>query len=92
MFGERMRYYRKQKGLTQQELGEVLGFTVRNAEIRISQYETGKRFPKDELLNEIAMALDVKKEMLLLPDLSNKELVYQILLELKRLYGIGFIL
>ena len=92
MFGERMRYYRKQKGLTQQELGELLGFTVRNAEIRISQYETGKRFPKDDLLNEIAKALDVKKEILLLPDLSNKELVYQILLELKRMYGIGFII
>ena len=92
MFGERMRYYRKQKGLTQQELGELLGFTVRNAEIRISQYETGKRFPKDDLLNEIAKVLDVKKEILLLPDLSNKELVYQILLELKRMYGIGFII
>lgn len=91
MLGKRIKYYRKKKGLTQQEFGELLGFTVKNAEIRVSQYENGNRNPRPLLLNKMAEILDVKKEALLLPDLSNQDTLYLIALELKRLYNVDVI-
>lgn len=91
MLGKRIKYYRKKKGLTQQEFGELLGFTVKNAEIRVSQYENGNRNPRPLLLNKMAEILEVKEEALLLPDLSNQDTLYLIALELKRLYNVDVI-
>lgn len=53
--GERLRNIRKEKGLTQKELGKLLGISPQ----MIAQYELGKRNPKYETLGKIAMALNV---------------------------------
>ena len=45
--GERIRWFRKRHGLTQRELGLKLGFTNKTADLRIRQYETGLRNPKE---------------------------------------------
>jgi len=51
--GERIKQARKEKGLTQKQLGELLGVT----QATIQQYETGN--PKPETLKRIAKALGV---------------------------------
>ena len=43
--GERIRWFRKAKGLTQKELGVEMGFSERTADIRVRQYESGQRKP-----------------------------------------------
>lgn len=48
---------RKQRGLTQKALGVALGFPEATADIRISQYESGSRKPKKELLDRISIVL-----------------------------------
>ena len=48
--GERIRTFRKRKGLTQKELGVQLGFKESTADIRMAQYEAEKRVPKDDLI------------------------------------------
>lgn len=53
--GENIKKYRKRKGLTQKELGAVLGL----AEITIRQYENNMRKPKYEILFSIADVLNV---------------------------------
>lgn len=53
--GLRIKAIRKQKGLTQKELGERLNVSG----AMIAQYETGKRKPKKETIEQIAKALDV---------------------------------
>ena len=53
--GERIRYWRKEKGLTQQELADRLGCSAAN----ISQYEAGKRNAKIDTLYKISEALNV---------------------------------
>lgn len=55
--GENIRKYRKQKGLTQKELGDLCGIN----EVQIRRYELGGKNsnPKIETIQKIALALDV---------------------------------
>lgn len=52
---EKIRTIRKEKGLTQKELGQILGVT----QATVGQYESGPNPPKIETLKKIAMALEV---------------------------------
>lgn len=53
--GERIRVTRKEKGLSQKELGKLLGVSG----AMIGQYETGQRKPRLDTLQRIASALGV---------------------------------
>lgn len=57
--GERIRFFRKQRGMTQRKLGEAVGFSASTADVRIAQYETGERTPKPALLKQFADVLGV---------------------------------
>lgn len=59
--GEKIRLYRKRRGLTQKALGEKAGFRNRG-DVRMAQYESGRRIPKYDILIRIADALDVSVE------------------------------
>ncbi len=62
--GERIRFFRVMKGMTQKYLGTRVGLAERTADIRIAQYEAGIRRPKEEMLNRIAEVLDVSPNAL----------------------------
>ena len=64
--GRRIRTIRTAKGLSQGELGEMVGL---NAD-RIQKYENGARKPKSELLKNIAKALEVSPLALADPTIS----------------------
>ncbi|MCD7950569.1 MAG: helix-turn-helix domain-containing protein [Erysipelotrichaceae bacterium] len=53
--GERIRKYRKEKGLTIKQLGELCGISEAN----MGNYERGVRNPKKETLEKIANALSI---------------------------------
>lgn len=57
--GQKIKFVRKIRHITQKELGLLVGFSERNAGIRITQYEKGKRQPKEEVLRKIADTLGV---------------------------------
>lgn len=70
MFKDRLRQLRRQAGLTQKKLGELIGA----GESTISEWESGKRSPDIGKLPEIAAALKVDPRLLLdapPPELSN---------------------
>ena len=46
--GERIRFFRNLRGMTQKYLGQVVGFPEKTADIRMAQYESGSRTPKAE--------------------------------------------
>ena len=52
--GERIRFFRNKKGVTQKYLGQVVGFPERSADVRMAQYETGSRTPKADLTRTLA--------------------------------------
>lgn len=58
--GDKIRKYRTLKGLTQKQLGEMVGVS----EAYIRAYESGRRNPKQQSLEAIATALHVNVEAL----------------------------
>ena len=59
--GERIKELRKEKGLTQKDLAERVGFSY----VNISQLENSRKNPKLETIRKIAAALDVSMNELL---------------------------
>ena len=57
--GERIKKARVFRGMTQKELGIAVGFNEKNADVRIAQYESNTRRPKDSLIYKMADVLDV---------------------------------
>ena len=68
--GERIRYFRNLRGLTQKYLGMRVGFPERTADIRMAQYEAGTRTPKADLVEALAYVLDVSPQALTVPDID----------------------
>ncbi|WP_349674364.1 helix-turn-helix transcriptional regulator [Lacrimispora sp.] len=56
LIGDNIRKFRKEKNLTQKELGDLLDMS----EVMIGQYERGDRNPKIDTLRRIAKALSVE--------------------------------
>ena len=71
-FGKRIKLIRQLRCLTQRELGEQLGFSGKAADIRIAQYESETRKPKDKIAEAMAFRLDVPTEALDIPNISSK--------------------
>lgn len=58
--GEKIKSLRKERGLTQKELGQILGVSAS----MIGQYETNLRNPKNDTIIKIAEALKVSPDQL----------------------------
>ena len=69
--GERIRFFRTMRRMTQKYVGMRLGFSERSADVRIAQYETDARTPKRELLDNIADVLGVHPDALTVPDIDS---------------------
>ena len=69
--GERIRFFRNLKGMTQKYLGMQIGFSEKTADIRMAQYESGTRTPKAEATNDLAKVLDVSPQALTVPDIDS---------------------
>ena len=68
--GERIRFFRNKKGVTQKYLGQVVGFPERSADVRMAQYETGSRTPKAYLTKTLADFFGVSTNALTVPDID----------------------
>ena len=68
--GERIRYFRNLRGMTQKYLGMSVGFPERTADVRMAQYEAGTRTPKADLVEALAYVLDVSPQALTVPDID----------------------
>ena len=69
--GERIRFFRNMKGITQKYLGMVVGFPERSADVRMAQYETGSRTPKADLTKTLAGFFEVSTDALTVPDIDS---------------------
>ena len=70
--GKRIKHIRALRRLTQKELGAAIGFSGKTSDVRIAQYESEKRMPKDDLLNNIANTLNVSPLALTVPDIDSQ--------------------
>ena len=86
--GERIRYIRNLRRMTQKWLGMAAGFDEKTADVRIAQYESGTRAPKEKLTADIAHALEVSPRALDLPDIDSYVGLAHTLFALEDLYGL----
>ena len=86
--GKRIRFFRGRKGMKQKQLGEALGFSDRTSEVRITQYESETRVPKEDLLRAIAGALDVSEAAIKVPDIDTYIGLMHTLFALEDMYGL----
>lgn len=70
--GEKIRVYRKQRGLTQAQLGDATGYTPTH----IGSLENAKTTPSLEAVIRIANVLGVTLDQLLIDYLNTPEIVY----------------
>lgn len=80
--GEKIKRIRNFRGLTQKELGNLIGFNDSTADVRIAQYESGTRTPKMDILSKIVEVLDVNMNSLREPCAYSEEDVMLMLFEL----------
>ena len=69
--GERIRFFRNLRGMTQKYLGTVVGFPEKTADIRMAQYESGTRSPKADLTNKLAEVFGISPDALNVPDIDS---------------------
>lgn len=86
--GERIRFIRNLRGMTQKYLGIKAGFDEKTADIRMAQYESGTRSPKADMTNSIAGVLEVSPLALSVPDIDSEQGLLHTLFALEDLYGI----
>ena len=86
--GERIRFFRNLRGMTQKCLGQVVGFPEKTADIRMAQYESGSRTPKAELTENLAGALGVSPLALSVPDIDSYLGLMHTLFTLEDRYGL----
>ena len=86
--GERIRFFRNLRGMTQKYLGVMVGFPEKSADVRLAQYETGARTPKADLTASLANALDVSPQALAVPDIDSYTGLMHTLFTLEDRYGL----
>ena len=78
--GQRIRFFRNRKGMTQKQLGEVLGFLGKTSDVRIAQYES--------LVKEMAGIFDVSTHALTVPDIDTYIGLMHTFFALEDMYGL----
>lgn len=86
--GKRIRHFRILCGMTQKALGMAVGFPQDSADVRIAQYESGARMPKQNLLYQIAKVLGVSPSELAVPRIKSNEELCCLLVALENECGI----
>ena len=86
--GERIRFFRNLRGMTQKYLGMQVGFPEKTADIRMAQYESGSRTPKSELTENLAGVLGVSPLALSVPDIDSYLGLMHTLFTLEDRYGL----
>lgn len=87
--GERIHFFRVMRGMTQKQLGMLLGFPEKSADVRLAQYETGTRTPKAGITASLAYALDVCPQALTVPDIDSLIGLAHTLFTLEDVYGLN---
>ena len=87
--GQKIRNVRRFRGMTQKELGVKLGFSKENADVRIAQYESGRRSPKKELKKKISNILRINQKFLVNHSVNCVTDVIFTLFDIDDIYGLA---
>lgn len=78
--GYKLKNIRVFRGMTQKELGLAVGFNNKTADVRIAQYESGTRVPKERIAYAMAKALNINPDYLMGPSpYTIEEIMYSLI-------------
>lgn len=86
--GKRIKFFRNRKGMTQKQLGEILGFLGKTSDVRMSQYESEARVPKSNLVKEMSNIFEVSPHALTVPNIDSYIGLIHTLFALEDMYGL----
>ena len=86
--GKRIKFFRNRKGMTQKQLGEILGFLGKTSDVRMAQYESEARVPKIDLVKEMAHLFDVSTHAINVPDIDSYIGLMHTFFALEDMYGL----
>lgn len=86
--GERIRFFRNLRGMTQKYLGTVVGFPEKTADIRMAQQESDARTPNADLTNTLVKIFEVSPQALTVPDINSYNGLMHTLFTLEDLYDL----
>lgn len=87
--GFRIKTVRNLRGLTQKELGMMLGYSEKTADIRVSQYEGGSRVPKENTVKKLAQILKVSPDVFFVPHVNSVNDIFNMLFVLEDECGLS---
>ena len=86
--GKRIKFFRNRKGMTQKQLGEILGFLGKTSDVRMAQYESEARVPRSDLVKEMSKIFEVSPHALTVPDIDSYIGLMHTLFALEVMYGL----
>ena len=86
--GGKMKRIREHLGLTQKQLGLRCGFSESTADVRIRQYESNKKVPREKALKTLCYALEIEEHALFDADLLPKNAMYHALFDIEDFHGL----
>ena len=85
----RIKHFRNLRGMTLRQLGLMVGFPEKNADVRIAQYEANDRVPKAACLAAIAKALNVSPHALTVTNVEDTNKLMHLLFVLEDRFGLA---
>ncbi|MBR0380941.1 MAG: helix-turn-helix transcriptional regulator [Eubacterium sp.] len=89
--GGKIKRIREHRGWTQKELGVRCGFSESTADVRIRQYESNKKVPREKALKVISDALGIDECALYDADLLVKDRACHALFDLEDFHGLHLV-
>ena len=86
--GERIKYFRKLRNLTQKELGLLMGYEENTASSRIFQYESGLRNPTEETIIKLSNIFGISRYVFEVQDLTSELVLIHVLFELENIWDV----
>ena len=86
--GGKIKRIREHLGLTQKQLGLRCGFSENTADVRIRQYESNKKVPREKALKTLCYALEIEEHALSDADLLPNNAMYHALFDIEDFHGL----
>ena len=86
--GGKIKRIREHLGLSQKQLGLRCGFSETTADVRIRQYESNKKVPREKALNKLCNALEIDESSLFDADLLPISFAYHALFDIEDFHGL----
>ena len=86
--GGKIKRIREHLGLTQKQLGLRCGFSESTADVRIRQYESNKKVPREKALKTLCYALEIEEHALFDADLLPNNAMYHALFDIEDFHGL----